>query len=237
MKKLHKRLRPKSAMEFAHLGDTVHTPDGPAIYIDHGAPILGVAHLDYVMWAKPHQFGHIVRCPQLDDRLGVWILLDVLPSYGIKCDVLLTDSEERGLSTGEYFDPPKRYNWMFQFDRAGTDATMYQYERLEHTSRLADYGITVNYGSFSDISTMEHLRCVGINFGCGYRNQHTNNCYANLHDTKMMVRKFRSFASEYQHVPLPHEPGPLPYHDSTEQEYIYDVPESEWYFKTDNRWA
>ena len=230
-------------MDFAHLGDIIHTPNGLTVYIDRGAPILGVAHLDYVMWAPPKHTGHIVQCPQLDDRLGVWILLDVLPSYGIKCDVLLTDSEELGLSTGEYFDPPKRYNWMFQFDRAGTDATMYQYERAVYRAMLQDHGITVNMGTCSDISTMEHLECVGINFGCGYRHQHTTHCYANLHDTKMMVQKFRNFAAEYQHIPLAHEPYIRQPYESYPQQpynyidegYLYDIPEADWHYTRNDR--
>ena len=233
LRKLHQRLRPRSAKDFTHLGDTTYTPDGPLVFIDRGASILGVAHLDYVQWTQPQRRGNIVRCPQLDDRLGVWILLDVLPSYGVKCDVLLTDSEEKGLSTGAYFDPPKQYNWMFQFDRAGVDAAMYQYERATHRAMLHDYGITVNPGSFSDISTMDHLQCVGINFGCGYHNQHTSECYANLHDTKMMVHKFRYFASEYQHIPLAHEPDTIQPYDPMDDEYHYYDQDAEWHYHLD----
>ncbi len=47
---------------------------------------------------------------------------------GINVDVLLTTGEEMGQSSAAYFDPgEKKYNWMFQFDRGGTDVVTYDY--------------------------------------------------------------------------------------------------------------
>ena len=36
----------------------------------------------------------MVFAPQLDDRLGVWCLLNALPTMGVNLDVLLTTGEE-----------------------------------------------------------------------------------------------------------------------------------------------
>ena len=51
------------------------------------------------------QGGHIQFAPQLDDRLGVYCLLGLLPKMGIQLDILLTTGEEhcqrpRGIFTG-----------------------------------------------------------------------------------------------------------------------------------------
>src|SRR5687767_14937641 len=107
---------------FASLGESYTTKDGPLTYIDRGGSVLAVAHLDWVMRRKPMLSKQgIIQCPQLDDRLGVWVILDVLPAIGVQVDVLLTDSEEVGASTAGYFIPKKDYNWVFSFDRAGMD--------------------------------------------------------------------------------------------------------------------
>ena len=117
---------------FRSLGTVTETKDGPLIYIDRGSPILGVAHLDTVAngnlpkpkWLNGPDGFPIVNSIALDDRLGAWVLLDLLPSLGLTFDVILCDSEERGRSTAESFQPTREYNWGFEFDRAGTDTVL-----------------------------------------------------------------------------------------------------------------
>lgn len=192
--------------EFEKLGDCIQTKDGPVIHIDNGANVLAVAHLDYVLWANPKIKKDTIYCPQLDDRLGVWVILDVLKEVGINVDVLLTDSEECGRSTSQYFDSPKEYNWMFQFDRAGNDVVMYEYETDEHCEKLESVGWKVGNGSFSDICHLNHLACTGFNFGVGYWMQHTKKCYADLRDTRRNVAKFMAFYNKYADTPMPFDP-------------------------------
>lgn len=166
-------------------------------HIDNGSDILAVAHVDYVN--LPYHFyqeGDIVCCPRLDDRLGVWVILDLLPQL-INVDVLLTTNEEIGQSTGQFFKPNKQYNWMFQFDRAGTDVVMYHYETPKLRRILQRNGFRAGRGSFSDISYMD-LGCSGFNFGVGYHLQHTIDCYADLQDTYSMVGKFVKFYDKYK---------------------------------------
>ena len=196
----------------------VETNFGPLIHIDRGSNVLGVAHLDFVSWRIPKYRKTVVRqCPQLDDRLGVWVLLDLLPSMDVNTDILLTDSEECGESTAQFFDSPKKYNWMYQFDRAGTDVVMYEYETAPHCERLADHGFEVGKGSWSDISQLTSLGITGFNFGVGYHQQHTRNCHADLNDTMSQARKFRSFYNQYSGTkfeytaPVYTAPAHLPY--------------------------
>ena len=200
-----------SVDQFRTLGDTIDTPTGQLTYIDNGASVLAVGHLDYVDWTRPRisRSGQTIRCPQLDDRLGVWTILDVLPKLGINVDVLLTDSEEIGQSTAQWFDSPKRYNWMVEFDRRGTDAVLYQYDTDEQRERLEDVGFDIGRGSFSDISYLEHLGICGFNVGIGYHHEHTRRCYAKLNDTWSQIRKFERYWSSWRDTPMEYVKAPV----------------------------
>jgi hypothetical protein len=185
---------------FHSLGTVVHTMDGVYVYIDRGSPVLGVAHLDYVAnnseyitveWEKDGQQQVIVWNGALDDRLGVFLLLDVLPHMGMDFDVLLTTGEESGMSTGAHFEPSHDYNWMFQFDRRGTDVVMYCYKNEESKEQLKSIGLTTGWGSVSDISYMEHMGVLGFNFGTGYYDEHTSKHHAVLTDTEDMAWAFQ----------------------------------------------
>jgi hypothetical protein len=176
---------------FASFGEVVGTPGGNYVFRDRGERVLAVAHLDTVLPCT--QFvrdGDRVYCPALDDRLGVYLLSDLLPLLGVKFDLLLTDGEERGCSTARWFVPPRRYNWMFSFDRAGTDVVMYQYDTPMSRRLLHRAGFRVGVGSYSDIADLDFLNCSGFNFGCGYHRQHKPDCFADLSETRGMVEQF-----------------------------------------------
>jgi hypothetical protein len=190
--------------DFDEVAERHDTPDGPYFFQDNGAKVLAVAHLDDVMWSTPVKRSHKVYCPQLDDRLGVFCILGLLPQLGINVDVLLTDGEEMGRSTGYYFDPPKEYNWFVEFDRAGSDVVMYQYETRKKKNLLKQYGFKTAFGAFSDISSMDHLGVWAFNVGIGYYAQHTQNCWANLQVTKSQVLKFAKFWEDHKDTPYAH---------------------------------
>lgn len=176
--------------------------------IDRGGSILGVAHCDSVRAGAYHyeRHGNRVYSTALDDRLGVWLLLDVLPKLGIVCDVLLTDDEEIGRSTAllvEREDLPRDYNWLFQFDRRGNDAVTYQYAGMDdYASMFFQLGL----GSFSDISSLEHLGVCGVNIGCGYQCEHTPQSYADLKVTERQVKRFRKMVEALGGLRIPHTP-------------------------------
>ena len=209
LSKLYKRLT-DPIENFEKLGDCTHTEHGPMIFIDNNAPVLAVGHLDWVMFGEPKlkkQFKNtlIYDCPQLDDRLGVWMILDVLPKAGIKCDILLTDNEECGHSTANHFETNKQYNWMMEFDRAGGGVVMYDYEDKFTRDLLSEYDFKLEQGSYSDIGDLESLGCKGFNFGVGYHKQHTTKCYANLAETWDSFRKVQSLYEDWADTLLEHD--------------------------------
>lgn len=173
-------------------GERIDNPGGELYFRDNGADVLAIAHLDYVEWAPPRKHGPIIRAPQLDDRLGVWVLLNVLPKLGVKVDVLLTDHEEMGASTGQYFQG-KDYNWMFEFDRKGFDVVMYQYDDPYYVELLEKAGFVPGWGSFSDICLMDHFLVTGFNFGVGFYNEHTWKCHADIRVTIQQAKRFAKF--------------------------------------------
>lgn len=197
--------------EFKKYGKVTLTKDGPYIFIGRGSNVLGVAHLDTVgsnrkvRFFESTKFGPGIQCQQLDDRLGAFVLLELLPQMGVNCDVLLTVGEESGLSTGAHFKPTKDYNWMFQFDRSGTDVVMYDYEDNELIQRVVDAGFVAGWGTFSDISMMEHMGIKAINVGVGYHMAHTAQCFAYLKDTASMVETFKEFYELNKDEHMEHE--------------------------------
>ena len=160
-------------------------------FIDNGGSVLAVAHCDFVggngtnYTAVKLKSDVMVYCPTLDDRLGVYTVLDLLPAMGIKVDVLLTENEEIGASTAKQFTHGKKYNWIVEFDRCGTDCVSYEY----HFDDAEDY-FAQGMGSFSDICLLEHLGCKGFNVGVGYYNEHTQYCNMSVKDYVSQISKF-----------------------------------------------
>jgi hypothetical protein len=148
----------------------------------------------------------VVISPQLDDRMGVFILLDVLPELGIHPDVLLTVGEESCASTAANFEPKKKYNWGFSFDRRGDDVVLYQYgyaaQEWRTSLEIADF--TMGYGSYSDIKELDALGCKFANIGCGYYNEHSDYCYAVLQETCEQIERFMQFFQAFENTRFPH---------------------------------
>lgn len=188
--------------------------DYPDFYAfrDNGAQILAVAHLDTVM---PHAeraasfvdtaAGPVVFSGALDDRLGAYTILELLPRLGIGVDVLLTTGEEQGNSTAQHFAADKEYLWAIEFDRGGTDVVMYQYHDAETEDLVRDCGARVGHGSFSDIAYLDHLEVKAFNWGVGYRDYHGPRSHAFLEDYWQMLAYFVRFHDANADVYLPHE--------------------------------
>jgi hypothetical protein len=167
-------------------------------YKDNGSPILAIAHLDHV-W--PDASCHVVDTAggllalsgALDDRLGVYVILELLPKLEINCDWLLTTDEEVGLTTAADFSFDKRYNWMISFDKGGGDVVMYQYDSPELRRAVRAAGGTPAKGSYSDICALSHLKCAGLNWGVGFDNYHGPRSHVWLRDTFALVAQFICF--------------------------------------------
>jgi hypothetical protein len=213
-----KRICEMGEREFAAAYDMetvkVHqrAPHDVYYFKDNGADVLAVAHLDTVVgsWQRECNFldtqgGTVVYSGALDDRLGAYIILELLPKLGITYDILLTVGEESGLSTAAFFDAPKDYNYLIEFDRGGTDVVMYQYEDSHVIELVEASGARVAEGIFSDISYLEHLERKAFNWGVGYRDYHGVRSHAYLDDTFSMVRKYLKFHVMNADTPLPHD--------------------------------
>lgn len=181
---------------------------------DNGSEILAVAHLDTVIDEDRRganfvntEAGWVVFSGALDDRLGAYTILELLPKLGLNFDVLLTVGEESGRSTAEFFEPPtgKQYKWIIEFDRGGTDVVMYQYHDEDTEALVRGSGARVNRGSFSDIAYLEHLGVKAFNWGIGYEDYHGPRGHAFLEDTAKMVGHFLEFYNNNGELTLPHE--------------------------------
>lgn len=204
VKQLRHRLLQPTAELMAEIGGVTPCGDSSYAYRNTGAPVLGVAHCDYVDCGSDHVFHKDGRVwsSRLDDRLGVYVLLDVLPKLGVHVDVLLTDDEERGKSTAQYFRPVKHdYSWMFQFDRRGTDAVCYDYKGFED---VAARFFKVGVGSFSDICSLDHLGICGLNVGTAYYDEHSLGSYADLGQLAKQVKRFAALYKSHCFEPIPH---------------------------------
>lgn len=184
-------------------------------FVDNNADVLGVAHTDTVAdrvsaprsllgrpLARYSRNKDTICSIQLDDRLGVYFLTELLPSMGVTLDWLLTDCEEVGFSTARDFVPAKPYNWVVGFDRRGLDVVMYQYHSNKWKARLQEVGMKLTTGSYSDIRELGHLGVVGFNWGIGYRDEHTPRCRVHLPDVQYSAWAFSSFYEEWKDTPL-----------------------------------
>lgn len=188
------------------------------IYIDNDSKILGVAHLDTVLdgWQRSVTYNdfHCVYYPKtkqfvvqsiaLDDRLGVFTLLETLPAHGLKFDILLTTDEEIGASTASQFTTNKKYNWIFSFDRRGLNPVLYQYNEVNWKAALIENGYKIDYGSFSDIGSLEHLGCCAVNLGVAYNFEHTKDCHVVWGEYQECIENFKRFYQTNKGTRFPH---------------------------------
>ncbi len=194
----------------------IPTPtNGLLIHIDNGSNVLAVAHLDSVVTKAKHFYKitilgeTFVFNAQLDDRLGVYTILSLLPSLGIKTDILLTDDEEIGKSTAQYFKPEKQYNWIVEFDRTGTDLVHYQYDGKFIRKRWDKAGFKkITHGLNTDICYMEGLGCKAFNIGVGYYDYHSAWAKVDITEYLEQIEKFQLFYVMYKDLHFRHEPKP-----------------------------
>lgn len=195
--------------DFKGFGKVTNTKDGLYIHKDNNSKILGVAHLDTVLSTRHFYVNKIgndemILNAQLDDRLGVYVLTSLLPSLGLNFDVLLTEGEETGRSTSQYFESDK-YNWIFSFDRHGDDVVLYQYSDENWESVIKSSGFKIGIGSFSDIAFMDSLGVMGLNIGTGYEGEHSKMSYASTRILKKQVHRFIDFYHKNKDIKYPYE--------------------------------
>jgi len=196
-------LSPKAVI-FEHFNDFIlgDTLEKHRVFIDNGADILFVAHLDTVIPAKfirnrKTKSGKLERvyARGLDDRLGCAIAYDLSEKLG--ADLLLTDYEEICKSTAQYHNL-KDYNWIVEFDREGDDVVTYGLDSIEFRTALSSYW-KIGIGSFSDIVSLDTNICC-MNLGIGHRYSHSKDSYVCIKTLRKQVAAFISFYDEYKNV-------------------------------------
>lgn len=180
-----------------------------------GGSILGVAHCDFVedAWSYPAYFDNNtkIQAGQVDDRVGVWLLLDVLPNLpGMPAfDYLLTTDEEIGNSSAQEVEEDLKYNWTFQFDRRGTDFVDYDKSSQKFIDTFhAATGIPHGHGSFSDICYLPASCGSRANIGTGYHREHSPDAWVDLVECASQVERFVDFASQYSEQRFPMRRAP-----------------------------
>lgn len=167
-------------------------------HINRGAKVCGIAHVDTVgrydspYYTGIHEGSNSVISIHLDDRLGVYTLLDVLSNL-IEIDIILTTNEEQMASTLVNFlyeNPKVNYNWVFSFDRQGEHAVFYDHDNQAWRDKVSEF-FYPDTGSYSDIK--HWTRSSAVNLGVGYYNPHRDFCYALEAVWRDQVIKFLKF--------------------------------------------
>lgn len=166
------------------------------IFIDHGADILFVAHLDTVIEPRfIRKTRKRIYATGLDDRLGCLIAYEL--SEQLNADLLLTDNEESFKSTAQYHNY-KDYKWIVEFDRYHDDVVVYDCGSIDFKVALMDYW-KIGIGSFSDISVM-NVTCCCMNLGIGYYNAHGQNSYCVIKQVYRQIEKLKLFYAKYKNT-------------------------------------
>lgn len=208
---------------FKRHGHMIRLKDGRFLcHQDNGGNVLMVAHLDSTMppkWfdvakGQGDRRGHnLIFCPTVDDRLGAYVLLDLLPRLLKErdlppIDILLTEGEETGNTTAAFFnleEAGKSYHWMGQFDRMASDVVHYQYRHPKWLGALRERFSRVEHGMFSDICWLEQLGCAGANWGTGYHDYTGYRAWADLDELAAMVSGFIDFYAAHHETRFAHE--------------------------------
>lgn len=191
---------------FKELNGTIIGKEGEQhAFKDNGAKILAVAHLDTVQQKTTFAVKKYIDCtaiysPRLDDRLGVYTILYLLPKLGITTDILLCENEEKGKSTATDFKTDKKYNWIVEFDRNGDDVVSYMYK----IDKILEEFFTVGIGSYTDISVLQHLKAKAFNVGVGYHREHSEDAFFIMGQYLSQIEKFIRFYSKYNETVFEH---------------------------------
>ncbi len=179
------------------------------IFIDRGANILFVAHVDTVLPPKfVKRTRNRIYAQGLDDRIGCMTAYALSEKLG--ADLLLTDFEESCRTTAEYHNC-KDYNWIAEFDRAGSDVVTYGLDCPEFLSAIKSYWVTGS-GSYSDICELKTESCC-FNLGVGYKHAHAENSYINLRTLKAQNKLFIEFFNEYKDIKFVRDSEKTGYND------------------------
>jgi hypothetical protein len=208
------------------------TPKGAAPLVDESLQVIPITSTtDGSHWSIndiPPDVGEtVLQTIRLDDRLGLAGLLRIAETHDIT--IVCCDQEETGQTTGTEAasfiaanDIP--CNWLFELDRRGLNPATYQYSSEGWDDIIMRHYAAsgrLEYGSFSDISSMESIGRKAVNFGIGYHHEHSMECFAWLSHVESVLCLVSSMLTDLSSIPFEHVPEPL-------QTSHWDNPRDEW---------
>lgn len=191
--------QPRQILTMAEmLQGTIYKHKDNYVYVDRGAPITLVAHVDTLPRKKGFTLDtsakNIITAKSggilgADDRAGCFALFALADCH---CNMLFTNYEEvGGIGAQKAAEDLEQHmldsgvRLMVEFDRKGcNEYVTYAYNTpLEIHSYIQSYGYIENSGSYSDIA--EFYSIPAVNVSCGYYNQHTDR--ERLHIDELML--------------------------------------------------
>jgi hypothetical protein len=179
--------------------------------------VLLVSHLDTVTrLSEENELLHYkgtLLARGLDNRLGMYTCMDLInkDDSGMY-DLLLTDHEECGASTAQYFNcPDYHYDLIVEFDRMGVDQfVQYGHGCKELVKDIeAQTTCVKKSGSYSDIRDID-TDTASVNWGVAFRNYHADNSHViwdeylnNIEQYQIFIEWARSNNKSYFTDPAP----------------------------------
>lgn len=203
-----------------HYPKVIETKD--YIYAEGTIPIALVAHMDTVFKNPPEEIffdpkHNVMWSPQglgADDRAGVFGIVQIIRS-GLLPHVIFTTDEERGalgaMQLAKLDCPFNNIKYLIQLDRRGSDdCVFYECDNKEFVDYIEDFGFSLNYGSFSDISELcPAWGVAGVNLSIGYRDEHSEcevlfvgQMLATIAKVKKMLNAAET-AKKFEYIPSP----------------------------------
>ena len=134
-----------------------------------------------------------------DDRCGVWALMNLM-KRGRRPSILFCEDEEIGsVGAGKFckteYIKNLEVNYMIQIDRRGADdAVFYSCDTKEFKEWIdKESGFKEKIGTFTDIcKLMPESKIAGVNFSCGYYNEHTKEEYIVMEELNQTIDRIDS---------------------------------------------
>jgi hypothetical protein len=184
-------------------------------------PICLIAHIDTVadddyigspaltLYDAEQDILHVTSGCTLDDRLGIYIILNILEA-GYRPSIIFTDKEEVG-GQGAYslvnrFPVcPLNIKFMIELDRKGrNDSVYYSCGNKEFEEYINSYGFETAQGTFTDCLILgETWDIAAVNLSCGYMYEHTCLEYAHMEWAEETEKKvIEILKQDYTYMPI-----------------------------------
>lgn len=172
-------------------------------------PIALVAHMDTVFNVPVKDLYYdrqqnVLWSPQglgADDRAGVFAILKILQSNLRPSVIFTVDEEKGGLGANELAQkkcPIEGLKYLIELDRRGKDdCVFYDCDNAEFFQYVANFGFSLRWGTFSDISfLMGDWSVCGVNLSIGYENEHSYTETLNITHMNNTIEKVKKMLSE-----------------------------------------